>query len=92
MKFFRQLNQFMVAGAQAQAQWELEMSTNILKSRKRLLVLGLLLLPVIIGGICFADDVGSALPSFLGGKSAYGPSHYSNLVFGASILVGLCVV
>ena len=31
MKFFRQLNQFMVAGAKAQAQWELEMSTNILK-------------------------------------------------------------
>jgi len=90
MKFFRQLNQFMVAGAKAQAQWELEMSTNILKSRKRLLVLGLLLLPAIIGGICFAEDIGSALPSFLGGKSAYGPSHYSNMVFGASILVGLC--
>ena len=66
------------------------MSTNILKSRKRLLVLGLLLLPAIIGGICFAEDIGSALPSFLGGKSAYGPSHYSNMVFGASILVGLC--
>ena len=44
MNFFRQLNQFMVAGAKAQAQWELEMSTNILNSRKRLLVLGLLLL------------------------------------------------
>ena len=43
MKFFRQLNQFMMAGAKAQAQWELEMSTNILKSRKRLMVLGLLL-------------------------------------------------
>ncbi|MDD2465351.1 MAG: sulfite exporter TauE/SafE family protein [Desulfobulbus sp.] len=90
MNFFRQLNQFMVAGAKAQAQWELEMSTNILKSRKRLLVLGLLLLPAIIGGICFADDIGNAVPNFLGGKSAYGPSHYSNLVFGASILVGLC--
>ena len=90
MQFFRQLNQFMVAGAKAQAQWELEMSTNILKSRKRLLVLGLLLLPAIIGGICFADDIGNAVPNFLGGKSAYGPSHYSTLVFGASILVGLC--
>jgi hypothetical protein len=90
MNFFRQLNQFMVAGARAHARWELEMSTNILKSRKRLLILGLLLLPVIIGGICFAEDIGSTLPDFLGGKSAYGPSHYSNLVFGASILVGLC--
>jgi len=90
MKFFRQLNQFMVAGAKAQAQWELEMSTNILKSRRRLLILGLLLIPAVLGGICFAEDIGNALPSFLGGKSAYGPSHYSNLVFGASILVGLC--
>jgi uncharacterized membrane protein YfcA len=90
MKFFRQLNQFMVAGAKAQAQWELEMSTNILKSRKRLLVLGLLLVPAIIGGVCFADQIGNALPSFIGGKTAYGPSHYTNLIFGASILVGVC--
>nr|WP_321465846.1 sulfite exporter TauE/SafE family protein [uncultured Desulfobulbus sp.] len=90
MKFFRQLNQFMVAGAKAHARWELEMSTNILKDRKRLMVLGLMLLPAIIGGVCFADDIGNALPHFIGGKSAYGPSHYTNLIFGASILVGVC--
>jgi len=90
MQFFRYLNHFMVAGARAHAQWELEMSTNILKSRKRMLVLGLVLLPALIGGICFAEDIGNALPSFLGGKSAYGPSHYSTMVFLASILVGLC--
>ena len=36
-----------------------EMSTNILKSRKRLLIFGLLLLPAIIGGVCFADDIGN---------------------------------
>ena len=90
MKFFRQLNQFMMAGAKAQAQWELEMSTNILKSRKRLMVLGLLLLPIAIGGICFADQVSSAIPGFIGGKTAYGPSHYTNLIFGASVLVGVC--
>jgi uncharacterized membrane protein YfcA len=90
MKFFRQLNQFMMAGAKAQAQWELEMSTNILKSRKRLMVLGLLLVPIAIGGICFADQVSSAIPGFIGGKTAYGPSHYTNLIFGASVLVGVC--
>jgi uncharacterized membrane protein YfcA len=90
MKFFRQLNQFMMAGAKAQAQWELEMSTNILKSRKRLMVLGLLLVPIAIGGICFADQVSGAIPGFIGGKAAYGPSHYTNLIFGASVLVGLC--
>ena len=90
MKFFRDLNQFMVAGAKAQAHWELEMSNNILKSRKRLMVLGLLLIPVFLGGYAFADAVGQALPSFIGGKQAYGPSHYTNLIFGASVLVGIC--
>ena len=90
MKFFRDLNQFMVAGAKAQAQWELDMSNNILHSRKRLLVLGLLLVPVFLGGIAFADAVGQALPGFIGGKTAYGPSHYTNLIFGASVLVGVC--
>ncbi len=38
------------------------MSNNILKSRTRLLVLGLLLIPVFLGGIAFADSVASALP------------------------------
>ena len=90
MKFFRELNQFMMAGAKAHARWELEMSNNILKSRKRLLVLGLLLIPVFLGGMAFADSVAGAMPGFIGGKSAYGPSHYTNLIFGASILVGLC--
>ncbi len=90
MNFFRELNQFLVAGAKAHARWEMEMSNNILKSRKRLLVLGLLLIPIAIGGICFADQVSSAIPGFIGGKAAYGPSHYTNLIFGASILVGLC--
>ena len=90
MKFFRELYQFMMVGAKAQAQWELDMSTNILKSRKRLMVLGLLLVPIAIGGICFADQVSSAIPGFIGGKTAYGPSHYTNLIFGASVLVGVC--
>ncbi|WP_028582647.1 sulfite exporter TauE/SafE family protein [Desulfogranum japonicum] len=90
MNFFRNLHQFMMVGARAQAHWELEMSNNILRSRKRLAIIGLLLIPILLGGIAFADSVGGALPSFLGGKSAYGPSHYTNLIFGASILVGLC--
>jgi uncharacterized membrane protein YfcA len=80
----------MVVGSQAQARWEIEMSKNILASRKRLLVLGLMLIPIFLGGICFADGVQEALPGFIGSKSAYGPSHYTNLIFGASILVGVC--
>jgi len=80
----------MMAGAQAHARWELAMSTNILTSRKRLLLLGLLLIPVFFGGYAFADAVSQAVPDFIGGKQAYGPSHYTNLIFGASVLVGVC--
>ena len=86
----RQFYQMLVQGSQAQARWELEMSTNIMKSRKRQTVLFLFLLPVIIGGIAIAAGDGSGLPGAIGGKNAYMPSHYTNLIFFASIFVGLC--
>jgi hypothetical protein len=90
MNNFRELYQLMVKGSVAQARWELEMSTNILKSRKRMALLFLLLLPVVIGGIAIAAGDGTGLPNVLGGKNAYMPSHYTNLIFFASIFVGLC--
>ncbi len=90
MNNFRELYQLMVKGSVAQAHWELEMSTNILKSRKRMALLFLLLLPVVIGGIAIAAGDGTGLPNVLGGKNAYMPSHYTNLIFFASIFVGLC--
>ncbi len=80
----------MVQGSQAHARWELEMSTNILKSRKRKGVLLLMLLPILIGGIAIAAGDGAGLPSVIGGKSAYMPSYYTNLIFFASIFVGVC--
>ena len=82
MKFFKDMYAFMLAGGRAQAQWEIDISNSILHSRKRMAVLGLLLLPVVIGGIAFASD-------FLGGKTAYSPSFYSPIVFFASMFVGL---
>jgi uncharacterized membrane protein YfcA len=88
--YFREFYQLMLKGSQAHARWELEMSTNIMKSRKRQGVLFLLLLPVIIGGIAIAAGDGAGLPGAIGGKNAYMPSHYTNLIFFASIFVGLC--
>ena len=49
----------------------------------------LLTLPAILGSIAFADQVGEALPEFLGGKSAYSPAFYSTGIFIASILIGI---
>ena len=88
--YCREFYQLLLKGSEAHARWELEMSTNIMKSRKRQVALLLMLLPVVIGGIAIAAGDGSGLPGVIGGKNAYMPSHYTNLIFFASIFVGLC--
>ncbi|MDJ0720609.1 MAG: sulfite exporter TauE/SafE family protein [Desulfobacterales bacterium] len=89
MNFFKQWAQFMLAGAKAHARWEKEMSDNILGSRKRLMVLGLFLVPIVLGGIAFADQLAAGIPDMLGGKKAYSPSFFTTGIFLASILIGL---
>ncbi len=79
----------MMMGARAHAQWELEVSKTILGDRKRLILLGLLLVPIVLGGIAFADQLGETLPELLGGKKAYSPAFYSTGIFVTSILIGL---
>ena len=86
---FRQLGKLLMLGAQAHSRWELEMSKNILGSRKRLFVLGLLTVPVILGGFAFANEITNALPEVLGGKKAYSPAFYSMDIFIVSILIGM---
>ncbi len=76
-------------GAQAHARWELNVSTTILKDKKRLMLLMLLLFPIILGGWAFADDIAGTLPELLGGKKAYSPAFYSTGIFIVSILIGL---
>ncbi|MBN2125022.1 MAG: sulfite exporter TauE/SafE family protein [Deltaproteobacteria bacterium] len=89
MKFLQTWGKFLMAGAQAHARWEMEVSRNILGDRRRLVILGLLTLPVLLGGIAFADQIGGALPDILGGKKAYSPAFYSTGIFIVSILIGL---
>jgi len=89
MNFFKQWAAFMLMAARAHAQWEKDVSDTILGSRKRMLILGLLLVPVALGGIAFADQLGGALPSFLGGKNAYSPAFFTTGIFLASIAIGL---
>ena len=90
MNYAREFYQMMVKGSEAYARWDLEASTNILKSRKRMGVLFLLLVPIVIGGIALAAGDGTGLPQVIGSKTAYMPSHYTNVIFFASIFVGLC--
>jgi uncharacterized protein len=89
MGFFRQWGQFMTYGARRFAEWEISNASTILRDRKRLFILGLLILPVIIGGWAFAEEIGSALPHILGGKTAYSPAFYSTGIFIVSILIGI---
>lgn len=89
MNYTREFYNMMIKGSEAYARWDLETSTTILRSKKRMGVLFLLLLPIILGGIAIAAGDGT-LPDVLGGKKAYMPSHYTNLIFIASIFVGLC--
>lgn len=89
MNFLRAWGGFMVMGARAHARWELDVSNTMLGDKRRLIVLGLLLVPVILGGIAFADEMSEVLPDVLGGKKAYSPAFYSTFIFVVSILIGL---
>jgi hypothetical protein len=82
----------MMVGARAHAKWEIENANIIMGSRKRLMILAAMLIPVIIGvlgGFVFAEDMGQMLPQSLGGKSAYTPAFYSVTIFIVSIAIGV---
>ena len=89
MNFFRQWGKFMMMGAQAHARWEINISNTILRDKRRMVILGLLMVPIVLGGIAFADQISDSLPEVLGGKKAYSPAFYSTGIFVASILIGL---
>ncbi len=89
MSFFKQWGEFMMTGARALAKWEIDNSNTILRDRKRLAILGLLIVPVIIGGIAFAEPIGGVLPDVLGGKKAYSPAFYNTFIFLVSIAIGM---
>ncbi|MDY6990514.1 MAG: sulfite exporter TauE/SafE family protein [Thermodesulfobacteriota bacterium] len=93
MNFFRQWGEFMMMGARALAKWEINNSNTILGDRRRLAILGLLLVPIIIGGVAFAEHfvepLSDVMPEVLGGHKAYSPAFYNTAIFIVSILIGL---
>jgi len=82
MGYSRDLYEMMKQGAIAQAKWDMEMSMSILHSRKKMLLLALLILPIFVINYAFAAD-------FIGSKHAYGPAFYSDSIFLVSIGIGL---
>ncbi len=89
MKVLRQFYDLMMYGARSYAKWDIDTSQRILHDRRRMAILGLLMLPILLIGVAFADQVGEALPSMLGSKQAYGPAYYTTTIFLASIAVGV---
>ncbi len=82
MGFFRQLFEFLKMSSIAHAKWDYEVSMSILKNKKKMLLLLALLTPILAVSFLDAADM-------LGGKTAYAPAHYSNMIFFVSIAVGL---
>ena len=82
MSFPRQMYEFLKAASIAHAKWDYEVSMSIIKNRKKLLILFVLLLPILGISLLQAADM-------IGGKTAYAPAHYSNMIFMVSIAVGL---
>jgi uncharacterized protein len=93
MRFFNGLGRFMMMGTRAMAKWEVNNANIILRDRKRLALLGLMLVPIIIGGICFAEQfaepLGNIMPDIIGGHKAYSPAFYNTTIFVVSILIGM---
>jgi uncharacterized membrane protein YfcA len=82
MNFGRQLYEFLQAGSRAYARWDYETSMSFSRSRKKLALLALLILPMVFLSFAEAADM-------MGGKTAYAPAFYSTKIFLVSIVVGM---
>lgn len=79
----RRVFEFLKAGSMAHAKWDYEVSMSIVKSRKKMLILLAMLLPIIGVSLLEAGDM-------IGAKTAYAPAFYSTSIFLISIAIGLC--
>jgi len=82
MGFGRDVFEFLKEASVAHAKWDMEMSLSIVRSRKKLLILALLVLPILLINFAFASDI-------IGSKTAYAPAFYTTQIFVVSIFVGL---
>ncbi len=86
MKWGKEMYRLFMASSMAYAKWDYEASMSILRSRRKLCILGLMTIPALFTGVALAAD----LPQFLGGYKAYQPAFYDPYIFVATILIGLC--
>jgi hypothetical protein len=89
MRALREIGTALRAAAATQARWEREVSAAVLGSRKRLLWLLLLALPVFLLAPSQAAQILPEKIPILGGSRAFMPSLVTETMFFGSILVGL---
>jgi hypothetical protein len=89
MRLLRDIDSALRAASGAQAQWECSVSAAVLGSRKRLLVLLLLVLPIVLLAPTHAAQILPEQIPILGGSRAFMPSFVTETMFFGSILVGL---
>ena len=82
MGISRQIYELLKSASMAHAKWDYEVS--ILRNRKKLLLIGVLTLPIIVVSIAMASGV-----EMLGDSRAYAPAFYSTNIFLVSIVIGL---
>jgi uncharacterized membrane protein YfcA len=78
----------MQGAARAHAQWDLEVSTSIIRDKRKVWLLAGMTAVGLLLSIAFAGDMD--LPAMLGGKKAYTPAFYTTGIFLASIAIGMC--
>ena len=59
MGFFKDWGSFMVEGSRSFARWEVENARVIMGDKRRIWLLALLLIPALLGGWAYADEIGA---------------------------------
>jgi len=86
MRKGEKIYQMLVAAAIVHAKWDYGASMNIIRSKKKLVLLGLLFLPCVLFAMAEATD---QLPGILGGHKAYSPAFSTPQLLWVSTLIGL---
>ncbi len=86
MKWGERMYRMFVAASMAHARWDYETSMSILQNKRKMYLLGLMLVPAVLTSVALA----AGLPDILGGHKAYSPAYYSTNIFLVSIVIGLC--
>jgi uncharacterized protein len=86
MKWGKRMYRMFMAASTAHARWDYETSMSILQNKRKMYLLGLMLVPAVLTTVALA----AGLPDVLGGHKAYSPAYYSTNIFLVSIVIGLC--